>query len=77
MEIADDGCGIPKDAMSKIFDPFFSTKPVGEGTGLGLSITHGIVRDHHGEIEVESTPGEGTRFRIILPVRPTEHSRGS
>ncbi len=74
VEIADDGCGIPPEALPKIFDPFFTTKPVGEGTGLGLSITHGIVRDHNGEIEVESTPGQGTRFRVILRINSVTRS---
>jgi signal transduction histidine kinase len=69
VEVADDGCGIPADLLPRIFDPFFTTKPVGEGTGLGLSISHGIVVDHGGRIEVESTPGQGSRFRVILPVR--------
>jgi PAS domain S-box-containing protein len=72
VEIADDGCGIPPEAVPKIFNPFFTTKKIGEGTGLGLSITHGIVTDHHGEIEVESTVGQGTRFRVILPINPKE-----
>jgi two-component system, NtrC family, sensor kinase len=67
VEVADDGCGIPPEVLSRIFDPFFTTKPVGEGTGLGLSISHGIVSDHGGRIEVESTPGQGSRFRVILP----------
>jgi|GEM_PF-1040317 len=68
VEIADDGCGIPADILPQVFDPFTTTKDVGEGMGLGLSITHGIVTDHHGRIEVDSKVGEGTRFRIILPV---------
>jgi CheY-like chemotaxis protein len=55
------------DVMSRIFDPFFSTKPVNEGTGLGLAVVHGIVTDHGGAIEVESRVGEGTSFHIWLP----------
>ena len=68
VEIADDGCGIPVDVLPKIFDPFFTTKPLGRGTGLGLSISHGIIAEHGGRIEVESTVGAGTRFRIHLPL---------
>jgi PAS domain S-box-containing protein len=68
LEITDDGCGIPQEIHSRIFDAFFTTKPVGEGTGLGLSISHSIVSDHGGRIELESTPGQGSRFRVILPV---------
>lgn len=65
--IRDDGGGIPEDVRTRIFDPFFTTKDVGQGTGLGLSITHGIVTAHGGRIEVESAPGVGTTFRIVLP----------
>jgi signal transduction histidine kinase len=68
VEIADNGCGISPNALPRIFDPFFTTKSVGDGTGLGLSITHGIVQDHGGRLEVESTPGHGTCFRIFLPI---------
>ena len=68
LEVGDDGCGIPEEIRAKIFDPFFTTKPVGQGTGLGLAISQGIVADHDGRIEVESTPGRGSLFRIILPV---------
>jgi PAS domain S-box-containing protein len=68
IEIRDNGCGIPPEVLPQIFDPFFTTKSIGDGTGLGLSITHGIVQDHAGRMEVESTPGQGTCFRVILPV---------
>ena len=68
VDLSDDGCGIPPEDLPRIFDPFFTTRPVGAGTGLGLSICHGIVADHGGRIEVESTPGRDTRFRITLPV---------
>jgi signal transduction histidine kinase len=72
VEIADTGCGIEPAVVGRIFDPFFTTKDAGKGTGLGLSICHGIVTEHGGGIEVESTPGKGTRFRVVLPVaRPT------
>lgn len=66
--IADTGVGIPEDRMEKIFEPFYTTKEVGKGMGLGLAITYGIVRDFGGEIEVESTLGRGTRFRVSLPL---------
>ena len=72
VEISDDGIGIPEDVLPKVFDPFFTTKKLGEGTGLGLSITHGIVEDHNGDIDVESKVGQGTRFRVVLPIHPKE-----
>ena len=62
------GAGSPQEIHSRIFDAFFTTKPVGEGTGLGLSISQSIVSDHGGRIELESAPGQGARFRVILPV---------
>jgi two-component system, NtrC family, sensor kinase len=68
VEIADSGCGIPEDKLNKIFDPFFTTKPVGKGTGLGLSISYGIIKKHHGDISVVSSLGQGTTFRIDLPI---------
>jgi len=64
----DTGCGIAKENLSKIFEPFFSTKKTGRGTGLGLSISYGIIKKHHGEIEVTSELGKGTTFTIKLPV---------
>ena len=70
IEVADDGCGIDPESIPRLFDPFFTTKPVGEGTGLGLSISHGIVTGHGGKIEVETAPGQGTRFRVLLPLTP-------
>jgi two-component system, NtrC family, sensor kinase len=68
ISFTDTGGGIAPDHINKIFDPFFSTKPVGEGTGLGLSVSYGIVQDHEGRIEVESHPGKGSTFTIELPV---------
>lgn len=69
IEIADTGKGIPPENLSRIFDPFFTTKPVGKGTGLGLSVSFSIIQKHHGKLEVESTPGKGTLFKVTLPVR--------
>jgi CheY-like chemotaxis protein len=68
LSVADSGHGIPPEVLPRIFDPFFTTKPVGEGTGLGLSVVHGIVQNHGGEIQVESTSGSGSTFAIWLPV---------
>ncbi len=72
IEIADTGAGIPAENLSRIFDPFFTTKPIGQGTGLGLSLSYGIVEKHQGRIEVHSETGQGTTFRIELPIR--QHS---
>jgi two-component system NtrC family sensor kinase len=66
--IADTGCGIPEENLQKIFDPFFTTKGVGRGTGLGLSVSHGTIEAHGGTIEVDSTVGVGSEFRIYLPL---------
>jgi two-component system, NtrC family, sensor kinase len=70
ISIIDTGCGIPEKNLKRIFDPFFTSKEVGKGTGLGLSVSHGIVRAHGGAIEVESTVGKGSTFRIYLPLKP-------
>ena len=70
VQVADNGQGIPEAVLPKIFDPFFTTKEVGKGTGLGLSISYKIVESHGGRLEVQSKPGVGTRFTIILPVTP-------
>ena len=69
--IQDDGPGIPPDILEKIFDPFFTTKRPGRGTGLGLSISMAIVREHGGEIEVQSAPGGGAVFLVTLPAAKT------
>jgi two-component system NtrC family sensor kinase len=68
VEVADNGTGIPADVLPKIFDPFFTTKAVGKGTGLGLSVSYKIVENHGGKLEVQSKPGAGTRFTMVLPV---------
>ncbi|MCP4756639.1 MAG: AAA family ATPase [Proteobacteria bacterium] len=67
VSFTDNGCGISKSVVDKIFDPFFSTKETGKGTGLGLSISYGIVRDHNGRIEASSIEGQGTTFTVVLP----------
>ena len=68
VRIADTGCGIPADILPRVFEPFFTTKR-GQGTGLGLSISQAYVRNHHGEMEVESIPNRGTTVHFNLPVR--------
>jgi signal transduction histidine kinase len=68
VEVADTGSGIPPEQLSRIYDPFFTTKEIGKGTGLGLSITYGIVQEHGGTITCDSQIGQGTRFSIRLPL---------
>jgi PAS domain S-box-containing protein len=69
IEIADNGRGIRAEHLPRLFDPFFTTKPIGEGTGLGLAFSHGIVSGHGGRIEVDSQPGQGACFRVVLPTQ--------
>jgi signal transduction histidine kinase len=66
--VADTGMGIKPENMSKIFDPFYTSKPVGKGTGLGLSISYSIMQRHHGRIECTSVVGQGTTFYLYLPI---------
>lgn len=77
VEISDTGQGIPPELLNRIFEPFFTTKPIGKGTGLGLSLAYGIVGKHHGHIEVDSTPGQGTTFRVILPINQGADDNGA
>jgi two-component system NtrC family sensor kinase len=70
LTIQDNGPGIPPENLRRIFDPFFTTKEVGKGTGLGLSLCYGIIKEHSGDIRVESSPGKGATFFIELPVAP-------
>ncbi|WP_043238378.1 ATP-binding protein [Stutzerimonas azotifigens] len=69
IEVEDTGLGIDPKLMNRIYEPFFTTKPVGKGTGLGLALSYSIVQKHHGRIEVQSELGKGTRFRVWLPLR--------
>ncbi len=73
-EVADSGPGIPQSIIGRIFDPFFTTKPVGQGTGLGLSICYGIIRKMDGDIQVNSTIGQGTQFIITIPLKDKKSS---
>ena len=74
--IEDDGCGMDEKTLNKIFDPFYTTKPVGEGTGLGMSISYKIIKNHNGEIKAESEEGKGTKFTIKLPIENKEITKG-
>jgi len=77
IRVEDDGCGIPEEHIERIFDPFFTTRPVGEGTGLGLALCYQIVRNHGGEIHVQSEIDAGTSFRIRMPEGPKEIIAGA
>ena len=72
VEVTDDGPGIPEEDLERIFEPFFTTKEEGKGTGLGLAVSRGIVEKLSGRIEVESRPGSGCTFRVVLPRRPDQ-----
>ena len=68
----DTGTGINPENMEQIFQPFYSTKGEVKGTGLGLSVSHGIIQNHQGEIRVESQPGKGATFTVLLPIKGVE-----
>jgi signal transduction histidine kinase len=68
IHVKDNGNGVPKNVMEKIFQPFFTTKPAGQGTGLGLSLSYDIIKAHGGILDVRSNEGEGSEFIIALPV---------
>ena len=70
LSVRDSGPGIPPEVLERIFEPFYSTKPVGKGSGMGLAVVHGIVHEHGGHVLVDTFAGQGTAFRILLP--PTE-----
>ena len=72
LEISDSGCGMEQDVLERIFEPYFTTKKKDQGTGMGLAVVHGIVTTHKGHISVYSDPGQGTTFRILLPIARTD-----
>ena len=72
--VADSGSGISEENLARVFDPFYTTKPVGQGTGIGLSISYSIIRQMGGDISVRSEAGKGTEFEIFLPCRDGDSS---
>jgi two-component system, NtrC family, sensor kinase len=77
VEVGDTGSGIPAEQLSRIYDPFFTTKEIGKGTGLGLSITYGILQEHEGTITCDSAIGHGTRFTLSLPLVAARAAAGA
>ena len=77
VEVSDTGSGIPSDHLSRIYDPFFTTKEIGKGTGLGLSITYGIIQEHGGAITCDSSIGHGTKFTLTLPLATARSADGA
>ena len=74
VEISDTGVGIPEENFKKVFNPFFTTKGIGEGTGLGLAVSYGIIKKHGGEINLQSGVGKGTRCIITLPADGADYA---
>ena len=77
LSVQDQGQGVADEHLPHLFEPFFTTKDVGEGTGLGLSVSYGIAQDHGGWIDVNSEPGQGSRFTLYLPQETNQCSDGS
>ena len=71
IEFEDNGCGMDEKTRQKVFDPFFTTKEVGQGTGLGMAISYKVIKNHKGNIELDSEIGKGSKFTITLPLKMT------
>lgn len=76
VDFADTGCGIPQENLSQVFDPFFTTRPVGKGVGLGLTIAYSILQQHGGSIQLHSSVGKGSTFTVLVPLHATAHLTG-
>ena len=75
LKVKDTGCGIDPMHLDRLFEPFFTTKPSGQGSGMGLAVVHGVVHEYGGHLCLESTPGEGTLFRVLFPPISTDDTR--